>query len=63
METSDRQWLRYREAERRTGLGRTSLWRAVRRGDLRVGGIKGAPRFFVGDLDAFMRGEAAERDG
>jgi hypothetical protein len=53
--SSDRVWLRPLEAAEYTALNRTTLWRAARRGDLRVGGIKHAPRFFRDDLDDFMR--------
>ena len=55
--TEQRVWLSYPEAEDRTGLEKTSLWRAVRGGRLKAGGIKCAVRFHVKDLDAFMRGE------
>ena len=48
-------WLTYSQAEGYTGLDRTTLWRAVRRGDLQVGGVGRAPRFHVDDLDEFMR--------
>ena len=54
-ETSQRIWLSYADAEAHTGLDRTTLWRAVRRGDLRVGGVGRAPRFHVEDVDKFMR--------
>ncbi len=60
--TQERTWLTYAAAELHTGLDRTTLWRAVRRGDLRVGGVGRAPRFHVGDLDDFMRHGASERD-
>jgi excisionase family DNA binding protein len=53
--TSERVWLTYADSANRTGLHRSTLWRAVRRGDLRVGGVKRAPRFHVDDLDQFMR--------
>jgi len=61
-ETPERTWLTYSEAEGHTGLDRTTLWRAVRRGDLRVGGVGRAPRFYVGDLDTFMRRGSSEQD-
>lgn len=51
----DRVWFNYSEASTRTGLHPSTLWRAVRRGDLRVGGIGRAPRFHVDELDEFMR--------
>lgn len=54
-ESSDRVWFNYSEAAARTGLHPSTLWRAVRRGDLRVGGIGRAPRFHMDELDEFMR--------
>jgi hypothetical protein len=53
--SSDRVWLRPLEAAEYTALDRTTLWRAARRGELRVGGIERAPRYHVNDLEAFMR--------
>jgi hypothetical protein len=52
---SERIWLSYADSADRTGLHRSTLWRAVRRGDLRVGGTKRCPRFHVDDIDDFMR--------
>jgi hypothetical protein len=54
-ERAERVWLNYSEASARTRLHPSTLWRAVRRGSLRVGGLKKAPRFHVDDLDQFMR--------
>jgi excisionase family DNA binding protein len=51
-------WMTYGEAEEYCGLERTTLWRAVRDGRLKAGGVKGAPRFHRAELDRFMRGEA-----
>lgn len=53
-------WMRYWEAEIYTGLERTSIWRAVRDGRLKAGGIRGAVRFHRDDLDAFLRGRGGE---
>ena len=39
----ERIWLTYAAAEQHTALDRTTLWRAVRRGDLRVGGVGRGP--------------------
>ncbi len=58
----ERVWLSYSEMEKYTGLDRTTLWRAVRRGDLRVGGVGRAPRFHVNDVDEFMRRGESGRD-
>jgi excisionase family DNA binding protein len=60
--TSERVWLTYSEASTRTALDRSTLWRAVRRGDLRVGGVGRAPRFHVDDVDEFMRRGGSQRD-
>ncbi len=64
-ETSARErvWLTYAEVSARTSLHPVTLWRAVRRGDLEVGGTIGAPRFHVDAVDDFMRrGRASGRD-
>jgi predicted DNA-binding transcriptional regulator AlpA len=53
--TSEQVWLSYTDVEKRTGYHRSTIWRAVRRGALRVGGTLKAPRFFVGDVDEYMR--------
>ncbi len=53
--SEERVWLTYAEVEERTGLHRSTLWRATRRGALRVGGVGRAPRFHVDDIDNFMR--------
>ncbi len=58
----DRVWLRPLEAAEYTALNRTTLWRATRRGDLRVGGIERAPRYHVDDLNEFMRRRESGRD-
>jgi hypothetical protein len=60
--TPDRVWLSYVECANYTGYDRVTLWRAVQRGDLRQGGIKGAPRFHVNDVEAFMRRKGCDRD-
>jgi excisionase family DNA binding protein len=50
----ERVWLTYSEASTRTALHPSTLWRAVRRGDLLLGGVGRAPRFHVDELDEFM---------
>ena len=59
--TPQRVWLNYTEAEAYTGLQRTTIWRAVRDGRLRAGGLRGTPRFHRDDLDSFMRGDKLEQ--
>ena len=50
-----RSWLSYTEVERYTGYDRTTIWRAVKRGDLRAGGLEGTPRFSKDDIDSWLR--------
>ena len=54
-------WLTYPEAAEYCRLDRTTLWRAVKRGELRVGGVGRAARFHKDDLDAFMRSGATDK--
>jgi excisionase family DNA binding protein len=60
-ESPERVWFTYAEASTRTSLHPSTLFRAVQRGDLRVGGIGRAPRFHVDELDEFMRRGRAGR--
>lgn len=57
IEAPARAWLTYSEAADYCGVERTTLWRAVKRGELRAGGVGRAVRFHVDDLYEFMRGE------
>jgi excisionase family DNA binding protein len=54
--TIERAWLTYAQASEYTGIHRTTLWRAVRRNDLRAGGVGRAVRFERRELDRWMRG-------
>lgn len=56
-ETHARAWMNYEEAETYTGYEKTTIWRAVRRGELKAGGLKGAPRFHRDELDRWLRGD------
>jgi hypothetical protein len=58
--SAERVWFTYAEASARTGLHPSTLWRSVRRGDLRVGGLKRAPRFDVREIDEFMRSRGSD---
>jgi len=55
--TIERVWLTYAEASEYTGLDRTTLWRAVRRNELRAGGAGRAVRFERLELDRWLRGD------
>ena len=54
---TERTWMSYAEAEEYTGLERTTLWRAVRVGELRSGGVGRAVRFEKAELDRWLRGD------
>ena len=49
----------YKGAERYTGLSRVTLWKALKRGELRASKVGSAVRFRLADLDAFMSSKAA----
>jgi hypothetical protein len=57
--TPERVWLTYPETEAYTNYHATTIWRAVKRGELRQGGLPRSPRFHRDDLDAWMRGDKA----
>lgn len=50
-----RTWMTYEQAAEYCGVERTTLWRATKRGELRVGGVGRAPRFERTELDRWMR--------
>jgi excisionase family DNA binding protein len=54
-ETTEQAWLSFRESAAYTGLHRVTLWRAVKRGELRAGGSGRAVRFEKAELDRWMR--------
>lgn len=56
METvvTERVWLDYREASARTGLSKTTLWRAARTGKLKASGSGKGVRFHRDELDRYM---------
>jgi len=45
----------YTESAAYCAVDRVTLWRAVKRGELRAGGVGRAVRFHRDDLDEFMR--------
>lgn len=53
--TVERVWLTYPEATARTGLSDTTLWRALRSGELRASGSGRGIRFHRDELDRFMQ--------
>lgn len=52
--TVEKVWLSYPEATARTGLSDTTLWRALRAGELRASGSGRGIRFHRDELDRFM---------
>ena len=58
-----RVWMSYTESADYCAVDRVTLWRAVKRGELRAGGVGRAVRFHRDDLDEFMRsgGHASKR--
>ncbi len=48
------EWLRYPEAERYSGLGRSTLWKLVRSGEGRVAKVGKAVRISRHSLDEYM---------
>jgi len=58
-----RVWMSYTESADYCAVDRVTLWRAVKRGELRAGGVGRAVRFHRDDLDEFMRsgGNASRR--
>ncbi len=54
--TIERAYANYTEAERYTGLSRTTLWRGLRSGKLKASGRGRGIRFRISDLDEFMSG-------
>ena len=52
--TVEKVWFNYLEAQERTGLSSTTLWRALRAGALRASGSGRGIRFHRDELDRFM---------
>jgi excisionase family DNA binding protein len=48
------EWLRYPEAERYSGLGRSTLWKLVKDGDVRAAKVGRAIRLNRQSLDKYM---------
>jgi excisionase family DNA binding protein len=53
------EYVNYEAAERYTGLSRVTLWKALKRGELRASKVGSAVRFRLADLDTFMSSKVA----
>ena len=60
MQTIEQAWLSYPEAERYSGLSRTTLWRVVSSGELKAARIGRAVRISRAELDRFMEQATAK---
>lgn len=52
------EWLRYPDAERYSGLGRSTLWKLVRDGRVDAAKVGKAVRINRRSLDEYMEGQA-----
>jgi excisionase family DNA binding protein len=52
----------YEQASEHTGLERTTIYRAVRSGKLRAGGVGRAVRFERSELDRWLRSRGGLRE-
>ena len=52
--TTERKFLTYEQAAAEAQMHRVTLWRAVRRGELKVGGTPAAPRFHRKELERWL---------
>ncbi len=57
------QWLTYREAQRLVGLGRTTLWRLAKSGEIEVSYVGRAARINRSSLIDFMKRSAGASTG
>jgi excisionase family DNA binding protein len=51
-------WLRYSEAERYSGLGRSTLWKLIKDGHVDAAKVGKAVRINRNSLDEYMEGQA-----
>jgi excisionase family DNA binding protein len=56
------EWLRYSDAERYSGLGRSTLWKLVKDGHIRAARVGKAVRLSRGSIDSYME-EQSIADG
>lgn len=52
-----RTWMTYRQSADYCSVDRVTIWRSVRAGRLRAGGVGRAVRFHRDELDRWMRGD------
>ena len=55
--TPESAWKTYLQSAEYCQLDRVTLWRTVKRGELRAGGVGRAVRFHRDELDRWMRGD------
>jgi len=60
VQTVEREWLTYPEAQRYAGLGRTKLWELVSSGRVTAARVGRAVRISRRSLDEFMERSATE---
>lgn len=53
------EWITYAEAERYSGLSRTTLWRHITHGDLKVAKVGRSVRIYLPSLYEFMNQASA----
>ena len=61
--TIEPKWLTYEEAQRLVGLGRTSLWRLVKSGEVKSAQVGRAVRISRESLEGYMERAAREPTG
>lgn len=52
------EWLRYPEAEKYSGLGRSTLWKLVRSGEIQAAKVGKAVRINRRSLDEYMESQS-----
>jgi excisionase family DNA binding protein len=52
------EWLRYPDAERYSGLGRSTLWKLVKEGHIRAARVGKAVRLSRQSIDCYMEGHS-----
>ena len=57
-----REWVTYKQAEEISGLSRTTLWKLISAGEIKVRRVGRAVRIHRASLDAYMNDEAFASD-